>query len=240
MLPGAPPPPPSLHQHPPTSASTTPRYTPTPRTTPTPRYTPHLHTSAPPPAQERHAEVEGEEWVAALKGRDYDELALSQRVALLSALCHLAIDCPTVRSAGVLPPPPRGCWVSLALLACCPVLWPHPNAAIIPGTRQLLDYAGLRLGWARAGLGWAGLGRSGFTTTLRVWALPSPLPPLHLPSPPPHCMALWALSSSSSSRDTLERRLEEQGRIKRQVFEEQKAEKRRKQVGSCVGWGGVG
>lgn len=35
--------------------------------------------------------------MAALQASDYDALGLPHRVALLHALCHLAMDCPTVR-----------------------------------------------------------------------------------------------------------------------------------------------
>ena len=48
--------------------------------------------------QEREEERQGEEWVAALQTRSYDQLTLPQRVALLSALCHLAMDAPSVRA----------------------------------------------------------------------------------------------------------------------------------------------
>jgi hypothetical protein len=39
----------------------------------------------------------GESWVAALRDGDYDALPLSERVSMLSSLCQLALESPTVR-----------------------------------------------------------------------------------------------------------------------------------------------
>ena len=44
-------------------------------------------------------EQQGEPWLEVLLEHGYDELALEHRIAMLSALCHLVMDSPTIRRA---------------------------------------------------------------------------------------------------------------------------------------------